>query len=944
MTQMIDAQTGHPVDVPETAVADGIATGLYGFAPGQRVNIVGPDGAANSIDAAEVPTALQGGYQLEGASQSQERLTQEKYGEGVGNELKAAAEGAARGLSFGLSDQMLTKGGFSSPEALRERKERNEASSIGGEVIGNVAPMLLSGGGSLLGTGAKVAGSGVRSIATAGHVAEGIAATMVGKALGKGALTRIASKAAGSAVEGLAYGAGQAISEAALGDTDLTAEKLLAGAGVGAVIGGSAAGLFGLGGEGVRLGGRRLAEGVSGTTSRLSESIENLYRNATGAEPAKGLGEKYARFASVVSGGDEAAIKKLVTDKAARAVALSGDEAIEQGSRRMAQIENRSDEILNELADQGRGANKLEEITKIVRKDNASEAYAASGDIIGNIRGRLEEMKADPAAFGNKAAIARAERVLNKLDERLSKLDLQDPKANGILFHEIDNGKRELQKLAAQARKSTMFAPERETYEEINAMQEQFRTHLEDDILWGKAGAVQKEVNSKWAPFLGNQKYAGNNFTVKIGEEAFDPKYQHEPGRYLGFFKQLTSPNGDLDYQFLTKRQQTRGELLESLQKNFADDPAFAKKVAEAKALDAESKQILAKTRDDAVLKNQFKQLAGGDNTLGAAAGAIGGGMLAGPLGALAGAAVGAASQPARLIRQLASIDRIQSGISNKIKTGVGSYLKKAAAGVRSATDSIRVNTKKAGDVASHALAPLSILQSTHFGDATQRQAQHKDRNSAAQQHARDIAAFVQDPQRAADRIGRSTASLAGVAPSVAAAIGQKSMVAANFLASKAPKDPNPPNPLIKRDWKPPESQLAKFARYVEAVEDPMSTLDRMHEGTLTSESVEALQAVYPQLYGELVGEVMQQMSEKPASYGYGDRVQLSLLLNQPLDPTMQPDFIATAQQRWATGAQQQGQPPSAPAGKVSSAGVAKFSLGSSMKTHTQETLESMHS
>lgn len=944
MTQMLDVKTGQPAEVPENAVADALATGLYAFAPGQRVNIVDDLGKTTSIDALELPKAFGAGFRIESAPEAQDRLFEKKYGEGIGNELKAGAEGVARGLSFGLSDQLLTKGGFATPEALRERKERNEGAAIGGELGGNLLPLLLSGGSSILGTGVKVAGSGVRGVAAAGRSVE----TAVAKALRGGmvplegaaantVLERVAAKAAGSAVEGLAYGAGQTISEAALGDTELTAEKLLAGAGIGAVIGGSAAGLLHLGGEGISYAASKVAQGTKAGTTKLGESIGNLYRTATGNDPAKGLGDAYAKFSAVASGGDENAIRKFVKDKGARAIALSDETTLDNASRRLAEIENRSDELLDELSEKGRGIGKYEGIKDKVRADNADEVFMSSADIVGNIKSKLDDMelRAKEASEFDIGPVRKAKASLNKA---LAEMGTVGKNPNAKLFMQLDDLKRDIQKVTARAEKTSRTSSAAlDTFKELNDIQNALRGHLEDEILWGAAGAAQKEVNAKWVPFLGNERYAGNNFATKVGESEFEAIYKHDSGRYLSFFRNVLSPSTDLDYQYLLKRQTARAELLDSLQRQFADDPAYAKKVVEARQLAKEARELMNRTKDEAVLKNQFRQLASGNDVLGAGAGSVGGYLLGGPVGALAGAVVGAASRPAQTIRQLAALDRMQSNISSRIKLGVSKYLNaardKAEAVGRKASDAAR----RAGQRATRALAPLTVLQEAHFGDATQSRTVTDNRRDAAKQHAKDIALFVADPLRAADRIGRATAGIAAVAPNVAGAVGQKAMTAANFLASKAPKDPNPPNVLVKREWEPPKSELAKFARYVEAVQDPMSVLERMGEGTLTSESVEALKVVYPGLYQELAGEVVSQLSENPGKFNYADRVQLSLLLDQPLDPTMSPEFIAQAQQRWAVQPKEPQQ-----AARVRVPGIEKFSLGEAMTPKTERVQEAL--
>ena len=166
--------------------------------------------------------------------------------------IEAGALGAARGLSFGISDQALVKSGIYSAEELSEIKKRNELASITGELGAIGAAALATGGTSLAAKGIATAGKGVSSVTKAGRLAENLGqkafakvlAEQGSKSIAKEIVRKAVPKALGSAVEGAAYGVGQLISEDALGEAELNAENIVAAAGTGALIGGAAGGLF----------------------------------------------------------------------------------------------------------------------------------------------------------------------------------------------------------------------------------------------------------------------------------------------------------------------------------------------------------------------------------------------------------------------------------------------------------------------------------------------------------------------------------------------------------------------------------------------------------------------------------------------------------------------------------------------------------------------------
>ena len=162
------------------------------------------DGKLYDVPADKVEQALKDGAKVP---------SQEQYARHVAGQqpLQAGIEAVGRGLTLGLSDYALQ----SDPMA-RLRREENPAAAFAGEVAGGLALSPVVG----------VASAPVKSL--------------VGKAL----------------IEGGIYGLGSAVSEAALGNTELTAEKLLAGGGAGALTGGIVGGAFaGLGALARKVGG-----------------------------------------------------------------------------------------------------------------------------------------------------------------------------------------------------------------------------------------------------------------------------------------------------------------------------------------------------------------------------------------------------------------------------------------------------------------------------------------------------------------------------------------------------------------------------------------------------------------------------------------------------------------------------------------------------------------
>jgi len=196
---------------------------------------------------------------------SEEIDLQEKYGDSA---IRTAAEAGVSSLTFGISDQIIAKwGGDEARKALRERRERNEGAATIGEIGGIAAPLLLSGGSSLLARGAAKASLGLKGAAGVGEAVEQLTVKGLNKLISesgkkqaaKQVLKKGIAKGSGSAVEGTFFGVGELIEENALGRADMNAENLIAYGGEGALWGGVIG--AGLGTSGVALG--KAAEIVS---------------------------------------------------------------------------------------------------------------------------------------------------------------------------------------------------------------------------------------------------------------------------------------------------------------------------------------------------------------------------------------------------------------------------------------------------------------------------------------------------------------------------------------------------------------------------------------------------------------------------------------------------------------------------------------------------------
>lgn len=157
--------------------------------------------------------------------------------------LEAAAAGVLRG-AVPASDVILTKGFGVSPETLEGLERTNPVASGVGEAAGFVGSAIGSGGTSVAG---KLTLGGA-ALATEKALAKSIGksfANQAEKKIARQIIEKGAIAGAAGLLPGAALGINELANENALGKADLTAENMLAYAGIGAAINGLAGGAFG---------------------------------------------------------------------------------------------------------------------------------------------------------------------------------------------------------------------------------------------------------------------------------------------------------------------------------------------------------------------------------------------------------------------------------------------------------------------------------------------------------------------------------------------------------------------------------------------------------------------------------------------------------------------------------------------------------------------------
>lgn len=348
--QLVD-RDGALHDVPAAHVANAVASGRFGWVKGSSVPMADPaTGIVKEVPAEQASEAIKSGHKLLAGEEAHQHALEKEYGGFTGG-LIAGGEGAARGLTAGLSDPLaveaagLLKGTETAEkvrEHLRNYQEVNPGIAMAGEIAGAVAPMFFGDEAGI----ADILGSIPRGIGGAGKFAGEVATKLVGTSA-EGLLKRAGQKAikgaATAIVEGGLFSAGSEVSAATLQNRELTAEGIIASAGHGALLAGALGGV--LGGAEPLLGKAfsAIGEALPGH-GKLSAAADEQYIRAISANKKSFLEQMKDRF------GGENAQGRIANRLRSEGIVEAGDN-IEKIAAKAAKAESAAVDGLSETVE-----------------------------------------------------------------------------------------------------------------------------------------------------------------------------------------------------------------------------------------------------------------------------------------------------------------------------------------------------------------------------------------------------------------------------------------------------------------------------------------------------------------------------------------------------------------------------------------------------------------
>lgn len=407
-----------------------------------------------------------------------------------------------------------------------------------------------------------------------------------------------------------------------------------------------------------------------------------------------------------------------------------------------------------------------------------------------------------------------------------------------------------------------------------------FKLALEDSKAWGEAGSLQKTLNDAWSTAIPGTK----DFEKKFLQKTATGDYLIDPSKFSTYMNQ----NGKATTK--TVRQQMMGKFVDGLEKfQQASDKAYESAGVESPHAplslgglkESVGKQSFASNFADKMYEklvgNAGGELLGG--AIGGAAGHSTGIPGAGLMGTWFGGKVGESVLPSitrPLLEKVVNSKALQRTVNLQKEAIKGDKLIKSAA----------ENLFKGG----------LNTQIRHL----QPSKETLDKLDAT------VHEYASNPGYA-----QPDARLAHYSPDHASELSMMSGRAVSYLDSLKPRDTQAS--ILDTKLPPSSAQKESYYRQLAIAEQPILVMQKINDGTLAPQDIQTIQTIYPALYNRMANEVRMNITQHSAegnTIPYTTRQAASLFLQMPLDSTMVPSSIASAQGVFAQHAQQpQNQP-----------------------------------
>lgn len=178
-----------------------------------------------------------------------------------------------------------------------------------------------------------------------------------------------------------------------------------------------------------------------------------------------------------------------------------------------------------------------------------------------------------------------------------------------------------------------------------------------------------------------------------------------------------------------------------------------------------------------------------------------------------------------------------------------------------------------------------------------------------------------------------STAALNKVVPNISQDINNTMIAGVQYLNSKIPQAQNAY--VFSKKYEPSKQEIYEFSKIYRVVDDPLSILDEVKAGSLTPQAMEAMKAVHPNLLQDLQQKVIESL-DPDKDIPYQTKLSISTFLESPLDASMSAQGILDLQNVTSQNTEAQKRENEA---RVTITGMNKLNLAEDNQTATDRSL-----
>ncbi len=708
------------------------------------------------------------------------------------------------------------------------------------------------------------------------------------------ALGRIGASALSGGTEGALFGAGNAMSEAALGDQDLTGEKLAAGIGLGGMLGMAGGGVGAGLAEGFKAVAPRVSNLIAGSKGALQDFADNQWFRA-----AHGLKGDIANIAEA----DRPAVANVIREAMSPAGKIMPASLEDAAASVAAEREAVAKQLMKEVGvgDAGGLLPKMDKDEALAALD---KGFKQNGEKMGEVLERADKLGVTPE-FSN---------ALKRFDDLEAGLN---PAELDIIEPDIAKARKYIMAMG-----SAPVGSPKNSFKAMNSL----KSTLQDDINWADTGA-KNNLKKKLVGIIRDE--LDSQFELRMGP-AQAAELMEAKAAY-GALKQAAKA--------VKGKSATGADAIAALVDNASlASPSLGGKLS---ALDHASKLI--KHGLDKQPGNRF--ISPSDYAVGIAGG------LMNPMGALAAlpAAIAhkiirekGAAVIAKLVDHIVASPRMQIAAASmgsqvqKSAPFLGEYAKpllqafaiSPANGLATHMTWAKANPDYAAVAQSAGFLPETPEENAHVEvkgnalaavahtlDAQNQQidkhlnaimkGERAPRDSSAVHSSQDFGAkrmrretidshktrigelreLHANPEALVDRVAANMGEISEMAPGVAAAMTKTAHAAVSYLVQES-QEPPKAGPLA-REWTASSAEIHEFSQKLEAVERPMSVLEHAAAGTLVPAQWKAVQTVYPLLARQIEDMALERLTDKSKDVPYRARMMLSMITGIDVDGSM---------------------------------------------------------